>query len=161
MIIIRKVNNKMQLIRGVQRFGTSWEEMVHLWILFCRSVLEQSCVVWGTSITQENKDDLERTQKTFAKLVLKDKYKDYEKALMILNLDSLQTRRENLNLKFAKTGITNEKLDDLFPLSDKKHAMKTRKNEKYKVEFANTNSYKNSSIISMQNMLNEDAKNKI
>ena len=157
--IIRKVNNRMQLIRGVQSFGASREEMVHLWILFCRSVLEQSCVVWGTSITQENKDDLERTQKTFAKLVLKDKYKDYEKALMILNLDSLQTRRENLNLKFAKTGITNEKLDDLFPLSDKKHAMKTRKKEKYKVEFANTNRYKNSSIISMQNMLNEDAKN--
>ena len=159
--IIRKVNNRMQLIRGVQSFGASREEMVHLWILFCRSVLEQSCVVWGTSITQENKDYLERTQKTFAKLVLKDKYKDYENALMILNLDSLQTRRENLNLKFAKTGITNEKLDDLFPLSDKKHAMKTRKKEKYKVEFANTNRYKNSSIISMQNMLNEDAKNKI
>ena len=85
--IIRKVNNRMQLIRGVQSFGASREEMVHLWILFCRSVLEQSCVVWGTSITQENKDDLERTQKTFAKLVLKDKYEDYENALMILNLD--------------------------------------------------------------------------
>ena len=147
----------MQLIK-MQSFGASWEEMVHLWILFCRSVLEQSCVVWGTSLTQENKDDLERTQKTFAKLIMKEKYKNYESALILLNLDSLQTRRENLNLKFAKTGIRNNKLNDLFPLNDKKHAMKTRKDDKYRVEFANTDRYKNSSIIKMQNMLNEDAK---
>ena len=36
--------------------------------------------------------------------------------------------------------------------------MKTRKDDKYRVEFANTDRYKNSSIIKMQNMLNEDAK---
>ena len=71
----------MQLVRGVKRFGASTEEMVHLWILFCRSVLEQSCVVWTTSITQENIEDIERTQKTFAKLVLREKYQNYENAL--------------------------------------------------------------------------------
>ena len=61
-------------------------------------------------------------------------------------------------MKFAKTGIKNDKLNDLFQLNDKKHAMKTRKDEKYRVDFANTDRYKNSSIIKMQNMLNEDAK---
>ena len=50
-MIIKKVNARMQLLRGVKSFGASSEEMVHLWIIFCRSVLEQSCVVWGTSIT--------------------------------------------------------------------------------------------------------------
>ena len=77
----------------MQSFGTSVEEMVHIWILFCRSVIEQSCVVWGTSLTQENIDDLERTQKTFTKLVLREKYKDYENALLILNLDSLPKKK--------------------------------------------------------------------
>ena len=71
----------MQLLRGVKSFGASTKEMVHLWILFCRSVLEQSCVVWTTSITQENIEDIERTQKTFAKLVLREKYQNYENAL--------------------------------------------------------------------------------
>ena len=71
----------MQLLRGVKSFGASTEEMVHLWILFCRSVLEQSCVLWTTSITQENIEDIERTQKTFAKLVLMEKYQNYENAL--------------------------------------------------------------------------------
>ena len=64
--IIRKVNARMQLIRGLQSFGATSQEMVHFWILFCRSILEQSCVVWGPSLTQENIEDLERTQKSFA-----------------------------------------------------------------------------------------------
>ena len=105
---------------------------------------------------QENKDDLERTQKTFAKLVLKERYKNYEDALIILDLDSLEIRRNFLNLKFAQSGIKNEKLKDLFPLNDKHHKMQTRNNEQYEVMFANTNRLKNGSIITMQNMLNDN-----
>ena len=40
--IIRKVNTRMQLLRELQSFGPSNDEMVHFWILFCRSVHEQS-----------------------------------------------------------------------------------------------------------------------
>ena len=87
-MLIKKVNARMQLLRSLDSFGASREEMVHLWVIFCRSVLEQSCVVWHSSLTQENTDDIERCQKTFTKLVLKGKHEDYEKALLILNLDT-------------------------------------------------------------------------
>ena len=63
--LIKKVNAQMQLLRGVLSFGATLDEMVHLWKIFCRSVLEQSCVVWHTSLTQDNIDDLERTQNPF------------------------------------------------------------------------------------------------
>ena len=116
--LIKKVNARMQLLRGVLSFGASDEEMVHLWITFCRSVLEQSCVVWHGSLTQENVDDLERTQKTFCKLVLRQKYKDYEHSLLYLNLDFLKKRREVLCLQFAKAGIKHDKLNDLLPEQD-------------------------------------------
>ena len=103
-MLIKKVNTRMQLLRGIKSFGASVDEMVHLWILFCRSVIEQSCVVWTTTLNQENIEDLERTQKTFAKLVLREKYQNYEEALLKLNLDSLELRRTNLGLKFHKLG---------------------------------------------------------
>ena len=80
--IVRKINARMQLLREVWRMGSTVEEMVHLWIIYCRSVAEQSCVVWAGSLTVENKDDLERTQKSFAKLVLQDKYSTYKSALI-------------------------------------------------------------------------------
>ena len=78
--LISRVNKRMLLLKQTLSFGATREEMVHLWILYCRSVLEQSAVVWSSSLTQENKDDLERTQKSFAKLVLKDEYKDGDNA---------------------------------------------------------------------------------
>ena len=155
--IISKVNARMQLIRELQSFGATKEEMVNFWILFCRSVLEQSCVVWGPSLTQENVQDLERTQKSFAKLVLRQNYKTYNHALVQLNLESLETRRKQMLLKFAKNGIFNNTMRDLFPLNNKKHKMETRTNEKFKVNYANTERLKHGSIITMQKLLNEDS----
>ena len=95
--IVRKVNARMQLIRKVWSFGSSYQEMVHLWKTFCLSILEQSCAVWGGMITSENKKDLERTQKNFAKLVLQEKYSTYKSALLSLGLESLETRRKKHN----------------------------------------------------------------
>ena len=65
--IIKKVNARMQLLQNIYSFGATTHEMVHLWVVFCRSVVEQSCVVWHSSLTKENNDDLARTQKTFQK----------------------------------------------------------------------------------------------
>ena len=110
----------------------------------------------GNITHTRNIDNLERTQKTFAKLILKEKYKNYKNALIILDLDTLQKRRHDQCIKFAKIGIKNNNLNDLFPQNKKEHKMQTRDLKKYKVNFANTERYKKSSIISMQNMLNEE-----
>ena len=158
--IIKKVNARMSLLRNVYSFGATTDEMVHMWVVFCRSVVEQSCVVWHSSLTQENSDDIERTQKTFSKMILKEKYIDYENALTILNLDSLKSRRQLLCEKFAKSGIKHNKLSDLLQENEKHHQMVTREFEKYNVQFANTNRLKNSSIINMQHCLNEDIRRK-
>ena len=61
-------------------------------------------------------------------------------------------------LKFAKNGIFNNTLTDLFPENTKEHQMNTRNVDKYKVNFANTEKLKHASIITMQKLLNEDAK---
>ena len=46
-----------------------WIYLVHLWKLFCQYVLEHSCFLWDSGLTQVNRNDLERTQKTFLKLI--------------------------------------------------------------------------------------------
>ena len=61
---------------------------------------------------------------------------------MQLNLESLKQRRENLCLKFAKSGIKNNKLRDLLPEKNKLEKPQTRNHEKYEVNFANTGRFK-------------------
>ena len=155
-MIIAKVNKRMLLLKKVLSFGATREEMVHLWIIYCRSYLEQCATVWSSSLSQENKEDLERTQKSFAKLILKQEYTNYETALLKLNLQTLEQRRRELCLNFAKDSIKNEVLDDLFPTNYKENSKETRNREKYAVTHANTDRLRNSSIIYMQNLLNEE-----
>jgi hypothetical protein len=154
-MIIKKVNARMQLLRKVWSFGSSLEEMVNLWKTYCLCILEQSCAVWSSGLTVENEEDLERTQKTFCKLVLEDKYKSYIEALNTLNLETLKTRRQKLVLRFTKQSLADGKLRDLFPIRTKQHTMTTRRNEKYKVFKAHTERYRNSPIITMQRLMNE------
>ena len=108
--IVKKVNARKHLLQKVWSFGSNNEEMFHLWKVYCLSILEQSCVVWGGSLTAENVNDLERTQKTFCKLVMEEDYKNYNHALSVLGLTTLETRRRKLTLDFAKRSLADNSL---------------------------------------------------
>ena len=118
-------------------------------------MLEQSCVVWGSSMSQENKDDLERTQKCFAKLVLKEKYSDYRSALLQLGLETLEEGRTSLMARFAKSSIENGKLHNFFKERETTHPMELRDPDLYRTTKAHTERFRNSSILAMQRILNE------
>ena len=120
-----------------------------------RSILEQSCTVWHSSLTEENSKDIERVQKSACKLILTENYRSYENALEILNIESLFDRREILCLEFAKKCLRNEKMKELFKENPKIHEMETRNKEKYEIIHARTSRFKKSSIIYMQRLLNE------
>ena len=113
----------MQLLRKVWSFGSSYQEMVQLWKVFCRSILEQSCVLWDSGLTQENRNNLERTQKTFLILILEEEYNNYENALHISQLETLDKRRKELTLRFAQTSLADGLLTDVFPIKNTNHML--------------------------------------
>ena len=86
---------------------------------------------------------------------MEENFENYSRSLRFLNLETLETRRKKLSVKFARTSISDGLFRDLFPKRTKAHLMETRKLEKYKVFHANTERYKNSPILTMQRMLNE------
>ena len=91
---------------------------------------------------------------TALKIILGSRYQSYRKALDILNLEPLEQRREYLCLKFAQRCSKNDKTKQMFPLNEKIHGMDLRNKEKFKVQHANTHRLKNSAIIYMQKLLN-------
>ena len=59
--VIRKANASMQILRSVASFGASVNDMKEIYILFVRSLLEQSATVWHySSLSQQDISDLER-----------------------------------------------------------------------------------------------------
>ena len=88
-------------------------------------------------------------------------FKTYKHGLNILNIDTLDKRREKLCLKFAKNCLKNEKVQNLFPLNHAKHKMKKRKNpKKFQVKRPKTERYKKSSVPYMINLLNDEYEKK-
>ena len=83
---------------------------------------------------------------------------NYEDGFKKVGIDSLEDRRINLCMKFAKNCLKNEKTEKMFPLRKKVHQMDNRYEEKFKVNFAKTERLKKSSIPYMQSELNSENK---
>ena len=92
----------MIILQKLFSFNVSEKDMTLIYIMYIRSILEQSCQVWHFSITEEEKQDLECVQKVACKIILNKKYSDYEQALADLKLDKLIDRRQKLYLTFAQ-----------------------------------------------------------
>ena len=58
------------LLRKVASFGVPEDELTNVYILFIRSLLEESAMVWHSRLTKENIDDLERVQKSAMRIIL-------------------------------------------------------------------------------------------
>ena len=112
--------------------------------------------MWHSSLTQENAEDLERVQKIALRIILKDQYQTYKKALAKIGLDKLSDRREKLCLIFAQKCTKNPKTSHMFPEKKKLHTMNTRNPEKFEVQPALSDRLRNSTIIYMQNLLNKN-----
>ena len=144
----------MQILRKIAEFRPKYSDMITIYTSYIRSILEQSCQVWHSSLTQENAEDLERVQRSALRIILDEKFISYEHSLEVLNLETLAERRKKLCLNFAQKCLKNEKTFDMFPKNSPKK--KTRKQEIFKVNFASTERLKRSSIPYMQRLLNEE-----
>ena len=86
----------MELMRKISSFGATLSELKNIYVLYIRSLLEQSCTVWNSGLTQEDSENLERVQKSALRIILQENSTTYESALIKLDIESLAERREVL-----------------------------------------------------------------
>ena len=147
--LTQKGYQRMLIIKKLYEFDVPIKDLVHIYTLYIRSMLELNCCVWHFNITQAESNDLERVQKVACKIILKDQYASYESALTMLNLQNLSDRRLMLVKRFAQSCLKQEKSKDMFPVNNQ------RNSDKYKVKFARNSRLLNSAIPQMQRLLNE------
>ena len=113
-ILVKDANKRMRILHSAARFTSNKHDLLVIYKSFIRSKLEQSASVWHNSLTKQNEIDLERVQKSALKVILKEKYQDYDNALKLMDLESLFDRRESICLKFAKKALRLEHFKKCF-----------------------------------------------
>ena len=153
--VVKKANTRMLILHKLYDFNLPLEEMISIYTLFIRSAAEYCCVVWHSSITEEECRNIERIQKVALRIILQEDYLDYASALKLCGLDSLRDRRTKLSFSFAKKCLTSDKSSDLFPLNVK--TVNTRPHEKYHVMHAKTERLAKSAVPYLQRLLNSNS----
>ena len=152
--LTRKAYSRMSMLTKLKYAGVGTEDLLDVYILFIRSVVEYCTVVWHSSITIELIKRIEMVQKTCLRVILGDSYISYGAALEMCNLDTLFDRREARCLTFAKKCLKHPVHRRMFPLNSNNGDSKHRSRENYTVNFARTNTYQKSAVPYLQRMLN-------
>ena len=111
----KKAYQRMTILRNLFHFRLTIFDMIDIYILYIRSLVERSAVVWRSSITQDKRLEIERVQKVAIRIIMKVNYVNYEISLCITELPTLEERRDHLSFTFAKKCIKSEKTSHMFP----------------------------------------------
>ena len=152
--IVLKAYKRMTILRRLIEFKVDEKDMLKIYVLFIRSTLEQSSVVWSSSLTQQEENSLERVQKIALRIIYQEKYISYKNALKLSKFTSMKERFELLLYRFAVKCAKNPQTEHMLPL--KKGLDKVRKKETYEVPLARKERLYKSTIPTMARLLNKN-----
>ncbi|KAI8493301.1 hypothetical protein Bbelb_293050 [Branchiostoma belcheri] len=107
--IVGKVSNRLYMLRILKKHGLDTSDLILIYIGFVRPVLEYACVIWHPGLTRELSQKIERVQKRSLRVILGSEYDCYHTALDTTGLSRLDTRRDELCLRFARSLTSSEK----------------------------------------------------
>ena len=154
-MLVKKAYQRMRIIQKLKSFKVARSDLVTIYILYIRSILELNCPVWHFSLTNEDETNIERVQKVACYLILHEDYENYGKALVTLGLTTLKARRRMLSIRFAKKCVKHPKANWMFPLKPQVEK-NLRSSEKFLVQSSKTDRLLNSSIPQLQRALNSE-----
>ena len=158
--ITNKAYSRLWMIRRLKKLGANSKELVDCYTKQARSVLEYCSVVWHPGLSEINRLDIERVQKTVWAIILGKKYTSYQAALATLGLERLDSRRDSLSLKFAKKAVKSEKFSSWF-VKDKNVQNTRRKIQTVKKAQFRTARLQKSALPYLTTILNKNKKSDI
>ena len=148
------------MLRRLKPVGASAHELLDIYDKQIRCMVEFAAPVWTSGLTHAEISQIERVQKAAFAIILGKKYTSYNKALTFFNRTTLETRREDMNLKFGKKCLKSEKYQHWFvPNKPTVQSLKTRSVDEnvLKPVEARTNAFKKSPIAYLTNLIIEDS----
>ena len=151
--ICKRVYARLSMLTKLKYVGVPICDLIEIYILYIRSVLEYCSVVWHSTLTEDQSSNLEKVQKVSLKIILGEDYTTYNSALKNCGLEDLKSRREKRCLDFALKCLVHPRHAHMFPLNPNT-IKSTRWKEHFAVNKARTSLYKDSTIPYLQRKLN-------
>ena len=79
--MVKKANKRLWLLRRLKHLGANNSQLVDVYSKLIRCILELAVPAWQGSITQSEKQDIERIQKSACHIILGQSYNSYHSAL--------------------------------------------------------------------------------
>ena len=159
--LCKRAYARMTMLTKLKYVGTPTKDLVEVYILYIRSILEYCAVVWHSTLTSDQVRSLENVQKLCLKVIAGSNYVSYEDALQTFDLERLSERRQARCLKFGLKSLLHPVHSELFPINQ--HVLSNQyeglSREHFQVNWAKTESYKKSAVPYIQRILNEYVKN--
>ena len=152
--LLKRAYHRLWIIKRLKQAGASLEDMTDVYIKQIRSVLEFGAPVWNSGLTKEEITDIERTQKSFLHIALGSEYVDYENALSIAGLETLQSRRTTLCTRFAIKAAKHQKHQNWFELNNSNIPNTRSKKPRYKQPLCRLSRFKKGPIPYLTSLLN-------
>ena len=151
--IVSKARGKMWMLRRLLHFNLSSFELFDVYTKEVRSILEYAVPVWHPGLTRKQSSEIEAVQKTSFKIILRQRYSDYTSACAFFKTDTLEERRQQLCLRFARKNMKSD-FSFFTPASNNFNL----RNKKKKVnEFkCRTTRFQRSSLPYLASILNSD-----
>jgi hypothetical protein len=105
---------RLWMLRRLKPLGATVEELLDVYDKQIRCMVEFAAPVWTSGLTLAEENQIERVQKAAFAIMLDQEYNSYARALTKLNRTTLNLRRHELNLKFAKKALKSEKFSHWF-----------------------------------------------
>ena len=150
----KKAYARMTMLTKLKYVGTPVYDLLDIYNLYIRSVLEYCCVVWHSTLTLQQSTDIENVQKLCLKIILGSEYTSYENALEFCQLERLNIRREARCLKFGLKSLLHPQHCQLFPVNPQVNSDIPNRDH-FHVNWARTESYKMSTMPYIQRLLNK------
>ena len=99
--LCKKAYARMTMLTKLKYVGTPVDDLLDVYILYIRSILEYCSVVWHSTLTVQQAADIENVQKLCLKIILGADYSNYGESLKMLAIDKLSVRRDARCLKFG------------------------------------------------------------
>ena len=132
-------------------------DILEVYMKEIRSILELAVPAWHSGLTVKQAADIERVQRVAVAIILSD-YKtgkcemSYSMALVTLDLEPLDMRRDKLCMNFAKKTLKSRHAD-MFQLNPNQHD--TRNKPRFANSSSNTKRFYNSPLNYLTRVLND------